>query len=292
MPDRVFGDIPGVPIGAMFNNRQELSVAGVHRPTMAGISGAASEGADSIVVSGGYEDDEDYGDVIIYTGHGGNDPNTGKQIADQELTYGNLALAKSSIDGLPVRVVRGARGDPHYAPASGYRYDGLYFIERYWQQIGRSGHRVWQFRLHRRPSEGDLDSEVDVTPMALGPAPRLTVQVQRLIRNTAAAQVVKQLHDYACQVCGVRLVTPAGPYAEGAHIQPLGRPHDGPDVSENILCLCPNDHIRFDDGGLCVLESLDVVDMDGALIGRLRTVPSHRIGHEFLAYHRALITRR
>lgn len=40
----------------------------------AGISGSGEEGADSVVVSGGYEDDEDYGDVIVYTGHGGNDP--------------------------------------------------------------------------------------------------------------------------------------------------------------------------------------------------------------------------
>ena len=54
-------------------------------PPMAGISGTATEGADSIVVSGGYEDDEDHGDEIIYTGAGGNDPRTKKQIADQTL---------------------------------------------------------------------------------------------------------------------------------------------------------------------------------------------------------------
>ena len=44
---------------------------------MAGISGAERDGADSIVVSGGYEDDEDYGNVIVYTGAGGNDPSSG-----------------------------------------------------------------------------------------------------------------------------------------------------------------------------------------------------------------------
>jgi putative restriction endonuclease len=33
---------------------------------MAGISGAEREGADSIVVSGGYEDDEDCGNTIIW----------------------------------------------------------------------------------------------------------------------------------------------------------------------------------------------------------------------------------
>lgn len=39
-----------------------------------GHSRPVSRGADSIVVSGGYPDDADYGDEIIYTGHGGRDP--------------------------------------------------------------------------------------------------------------------------------------------------------------------------------------------------------------------------
>nr|WP_307962159.1 YDG/SRA domain-containing protein [Salinispora arenicola] len=64
-----------------------------------------------MVVSGGYVDDEDYGTEIVYTGQGGNDPTTKRQIADQQLTRGNLGLARSQIDGNPVRVVRGAGGD-------------------------------------------------------------------------------------------------------------------------------------------------------------------------------------
>jgi putative restriction endonuclease len=34
------------------------------------------------VLSGGYVDDNDEGDVIIYTGQGGRDPATGRQIKD------------------------------------------------------------------------------------------------------------------------------------------------------------------------------------------------------------------
>ena len=41
-----------------------------------GISGTGAEGADSIVVNGGCEDDDDHGDEFIYTGAGGNDPAT------------------------------------------------------------------------------------------------------------------------------------------------------------------------------------------------------------------------
>jgi putative restriction endonuclease len=70
---KFFGELSGYPLGTTFASRTALSEARLHRPTMAGISGNGHEGADSIVVSGGYEDDEDYGDELIYTGHGGND---------------------------------------------------------------------------------------------------------------------------------------------------------------------------------------------------------------------------
>ena len=76
---RVFGNLPNVAVGDTFLNRQALHAAGVHRPIQGGISGKPSEGADSIVISGGYEDDVDFGDEIIYTGQGGNDPRTKKR---------------------------------------------------------------------------------------------------------------------------------------------------------------------------------------------------------------------
>ena len=61
------------------------------------------------MVSGGYVDDQDLGDVIIYTGAGGNDPNTGRQVADQSIDHPNNAgLVTSELSGLPVRVTRGA----------------------------------------------------------------------------------------------------------------------------------------------------------------------------------------
>src|SRR4051812_29979298 len=129
MPDRIFGEIDGVPEGTLFANRMLLNKAGVHRPVQAGISGAAEEGSDSIVVSGGYEDDEDFGDVIVYTGHGGRDQNTGQQIADQQFIKGNAGLARSKVLGLPVRVVRGFELDSSFAPKTGYRYDGLYAVD-------------------------------------------------------------------------------------------------------------------------------------------------------------------
>lgn len=40
------------------------------RPTVAGIHGNALEGCYSLALSGGYEDDVDYGDCFTYTGEG------------------------------------------------------------------------------------------------------------------------------------------------------------------------------------------------------------------------------
>ena len=147
MRERIFGHIPAYPEGSCFASRAELSHAGLHRPLIAGISGRGREGADSIVLSGGYEDDQDFGDEILYTGHGGRDPETGRQIGHQTLMKGNLALAYNKLTGLPVRVIRGATHRSPYSPDRGYRYDGLYRVEDYWRERGRSGFYVWRYRL-------------------------------------------------------------------------------------------------------------------------------------------------
>jgi hypothetical protein len=75
----ILGGVPGILPGTLFRDRQGLHDKKLHRGLMRGIAPHGS----SIVLSGGYVDDEDLGDVIIYTGEGGRDPNTGRQIADQ-----------------------------------------------------------------------------------------------------------------------------------------------------------------------------------------------------------------
>lgn len=288
MADRVYGHIPGYPVGSLFDDRAAASKARVHGPLIGGIWGGA-DGAESIVVSGGYVDDKDYGDVIIYTGHGGQGPNSKRQIKDQELTVGNLGLARSHLDGLPVRVVRGFEGDPVYSPSSGYRYDGLFRVDEYWQETGVDGFKIWRFRLIALHDEIDAaeTAEGDDDPSAAGPPGRVQTTIQRIIRSTKIAEKVKHLHDYTCQVCGTRLGTPAGGYAEAAHIRALGTPHHGPDVLENLLCLCPNDHVRFDTGAIYIDQTLQIrATSDDRQLGALTLKRGHKpdIGH--LTYHR------
>lgn len=147
MAEQIFGHIPDYPEGSCFASREALSRAGVHRPRIAGISGRGREGADSVVLAGGYEDWDDFGDEILYTGHGGRDPESKKQVGHQTLRCGNLALATSHLRELPVRVIRGARLNSPYSPEFGYRYDGLYQVDNYWRERGRSGFYIWRYRL-------------------------------------------------------------------------------------------------------------------------------------------------
>jgi hypothetical protein len=112
----------------------------------------------------------------------------------------------------------------------------------------------------------------------LGPAPRAEMTIQRIVRSSAVTEQVKEMYDHCCQVCGSRIQTRAGFYSEGAHIRPLGRPHDGDDVVHNVLCLCPNHHVQLDLGGLTIDPSSLVITGDGIPSGTtLRVLTATRL---------------
>ena len=114
----------------------------------------------------------------------------------------------------------------------------------------------------------------------------------RVIRDSALAQQIKALHDHHCQICGQRLVLPTGPYAEGAHIRPVGAPHNGPDEPGNLLCLCPNDHILIDRGALTLTDDLKIFnEITGETKGSLRLAPQHTIDVANVVYHRRMARR-
>ncbi len=112
------------------------------------------------------------------------------------------------------------------------------------------------------------------------PPSRTEVRVNRVIRDTVLVQRLKALHDDRCQRCFLRLDLPDGSaYSEGHHLQPLGSPHHGPDVPENVLILCPNCHALLD---------LAVVSIEKS---SLRLHPAHAVGQQFLSYHNVLVSR-
>jgi len=283
----IFGEIPGIIEGQWFEGRKEMMPTSFHRNWGAGIDGNGNEGTAAIVLSGGYEDDFDSGDEIIYTGAGGNDPNTGKQIEDQTwANRGNAGLLKSMNEGLPVRVIRGYSHKSQFSPKTGYTYAGLYSVVDAWEEKGKSGYKICRFRLEysgqntqrKTPEEIELDYSTKEKKRKEG-------TVLRIIRDTKIAHDIKKLYNYECQVCGITISTKSGRYAEGAHIKPLGKPHEGDDNPDNLLCLCPNHHVKFDKGCFSIMDSFQFI---GCELGSLIIHPKHRINKTNLEYHRKI----
>ncbi|MBB2900480.1 putative restriction endonuclease [Kineococcus radiotolerans] len=239
---------------------------------------------------------EDRGDLILYTGHGGQDGRK-QQVRNQDLDdSGNAGLVRSEMDGLPVRVIRGfGHGGPH-APSTGYRYDGLYRVDKHYP-ARHQGFRVWMFRMTKIVDDVAGSPIVVPAPLAKllkvgtdGPVPTVTTTVQRLVRNSQVTQAVKELHHHICQFCSVQtLVSNGVGYSEGAHIRALGKPHHGPDILSNVLSLCANCHVRFDKGGLVLTDSLAIIDTNTKQrIGQVKPHPAHGIDVQHVTYHRGL----
>ena len=112
------------------------------------------------------------------------------------------------------------------------------------------------------------------------PPGRVEITTHRIIRDTLLARRVKQLHNFECQLCGHTIhLFDGSRYAEAHHVQPLGEPHNGPDVLENIVCLCPNHHVELDYG----TKSLALTD--------LRAVQGHTLAEVYIKYHNEHVRR-
>ncbi|KAF7311260.1 Carboxymuconolactone decarboxylase [Mycena kentingensis (nom. inval.)] len=164
-----YGNIKDVPVGTTFKDRAALAKAGVHRPLRAGIApdSHTKAGVYSIVLNGGYEDDEDQGNFITYTGQGkGSKAATqpqdhGAQEGDQSWdTPGNKALKRSTETGRVVRVIRGSRSKSKFAPEVGFRYDGLYCAMNARRKIGKQGFKVCVVDLKRLPNQPSLPGDM------------------------------------------------------------------------------------------------------------------------------------
>ncbi|KAF3324912.1 histone-lysine N-methyltransferase, H3 lysine-9 specific SUVH4-like protein [Carex littledalei] len=165
----VVGLVPGVEVGDEYRYRAELSVLGLHRPPQAGIDYTMWNGihiATSIVASGGYSDDMENENVLIYTGAGGKP--TGKtghtEPEDQKLKRGNLALKNSIETKTPVRVIHGQSTSNSGKVVMTFTYDGLYRVEKYWREKETYMVKgepktvaVFKFRLKRLEGQPELN---------------------------------------------------------------------------------------------------------------------------------------
>ncbi|XP_062268939.1 E3 ubiquitin-protein ligase UHRF2-like [Platichthys flesus] len=238
VPSNHYGPIPGVPVGATWKFRVQVSEAGVHRPHVGGIHGRSNDGSYSLVLAGGFEDEVDRGDEFTYTGSGGRDLSGNKRIGehsfDQTLTHMNRALAlncdaplndKDGAEsrnwraGKPVRVVRSSKGRriSKYAPEEGNRYDGIYKVVKYWPEIGKCGYLVWRYLLRR----DDLEP-APWTPEGLERIKKLGLAVQYPPGYLAA--MANKTKKEAC--------ARPGRGGRGKHHPGRGRPRRQPKIKE------------------------------------------------------------
>ncbi|VXB71369.1 YDG/SRA domain-containing protein [Pseudoclavibacter sp. 8L] len=273
-----YGAVHGIPIGARFRNRRSLYDARIHRDIRRGICGGADKkrGAESVVLSGANEDDLDFGQIVYYTGIGRRD-GSGRLIADQEFSGLNRSLAVNAQTTQPIRLIR--------ATVSEFEYSGQYVVEDAFLRPGASGFQICQYRLRSLQSPGESDSG-DIKQVE---AKRVLSTHYRIVRDSGVPTRVKELYDYRCQVCDIRIETLAGPYSEGAHLVPLGGGADGPDIDANVLSLCPNHHVMLDHGAICFADDWTALDRDGRQLGSLNVHPDHLLKVAYARTHRRLM---
>jgi len=126
-----------------------------------------------------------------------------------------------------------------------------------------------------RPTPLPMRAAIDLAAPA---SERVETRTYRILRDTAKALYIKDLHEYQCQVCGHTIELPDGKrYAEAHHIRPLGAPHNGPDVIGNILCVCPNHHAELDYG------------VSAITVSALRCSKGHTVDPEYVDYHNQFV---
>ncbi len=69
------------------------------------------------------------------------------------------------------------------------------------------------------------------------------------IRNRQLVTALKFLYDNVCQICDISIkINDNKNYSEIHHLKPIGGEHKGNDSSSNMICVCPNCHVKLDYG--------------------------------------------
>ena len=140
--------------------------------------------------------------------------------------------------------------------------------------------------------DSDTDGDIDL-PDGQQTTERRETTAERVERDEAIVRELKRLYNDTCQVCGDRrLQGPEEGFSQVHHLMPLGEPHDGPDVPENVIVVCPNHHQDFENGMLTIdPQTLEINhEYEDEISGdSLQTQGDHDIGAQYLAYHNQVI---
>lgn len=175
-----------------------------------------------------------------------------------------------------VHVPGGISAMPDYVRVTEYGQ-----LQAFSHQIKETAERHQKGRPKKHPPYAAIAPIAIDMPQGNEEISRAWSQTYRIIRDTKVSKWVKYLHGYRCQLCGETIELPDGQfYAEAHHLQPLGEPHKGPDVVENVICVCPTDHVLLDYGAISLDRS------------QLQMIPGHDINQAYIAYHNSFKAKR
>ncbi len=135
--------------------------------------------------------------------------------------------------------------------------------------------------LQNSPLAIDLDINEASLPTGNISPQKILTHTYRTLRDTNLTTKLKELYAHRCQVCGFHIqLSNNRYYSEAHHIIPLGKPHHGSDVPENIIILCPNHHVMMDYG---------LIELS---IEMLKAPLKHTIDQKSIDYHNTVIFNR
>ncbi|WP_443945757.1 HNH endonuclease [Pedobacter sp. AW1-32] len=105
---------------------------------------------------------------------------------------------------------------------------------------------------------------------------RVIREIEIILRKRNLVEKIKKLYNSTCQLCDTQVVIGDKKYySEIHHIIPLGKPHNGIDALENMVCVCPNCHIELDFKAIPLNENMF-------------KVIRHTISSKSIKYHNSL----
>ena len=189
-----------------------------------------TEQTPSLFLGGYVDDDEDFGDYVIYTGHGGRDQRTGRQIEDQspEASGNAWAATLARLKGFQSEYQRSQQRLEFRSPRWAIRTRACFTVSGHSPEPGRDGFVIQRFRLDALVGNYD--------PVAGGvveadPAFSTTTTSRRHSRfgsgpasEEAVRRLVSNLWDADCGLAGSQLLRGSARSAAGS---PASRPGYG-----------------------------------------------------------------
>lgn len=106
---------------------------------------------------------------------------------------------------------------------------------------------------------------------------RIIRELDIILRKKSLVDKIKKLYNNTCQLCETRLeIKNQQYYCEVYHIVPLGKPYNGKDSLDNMICVCPNCHTQLDFKAIRItLESIKVL--------------KHEVSPKSIEFHNSLL---